>query len=173
MSVDDSRNAAAQRTVAIARASARSRRRPWRRLASWVVIVPTLSLFSFSVIAGAQTVGKPDYAGAAKQLPRGKPLIVVTAPAASDESFLDHFAEKSANKELCSVTQSQLARIAAHYTVAHTTITMGGVAVDVVMVSGAGANDHELREYLGQPAPVCKLVRKASVFFLPFDAHGS
>lgn len=173
MSVDDSRNAAAQRAVAIARASARSRRRPWRRLASWIVIVPTLSLFSFSVVAGAQTVGKPDYAGAAKQLPRGKPLIVVTAPAASDDSFIDRLAQKNSKKELCSVTQSQLARIALRYTVAHTTITIDGVAVDVVMISGAGANDHELREYLGQPAPVCKLVRRASVFFVPFDAHTS
>jgi hypothetical protein len=173
MSVDDSRLAAAQRTVALARASARARRNSWKRLASWALIVPTLSLFSFSVVAGAQTVGKPDYAGAAKQLPRGKPLIVVSAPNASDGSFVDRLSKTSTNKELCSVTQSQLDRIAAHYTVERTTITMDGVDVDVAMVSGAGANVHELREYLGKPAPECKLVRRESVFFLPFDAHGS
>jgi hypothetical protein len=173
MSVDDSRNAAAQRTVALARASARARRNSRKRLASWALIVPTLSLFSFSVVAGAQTVGKPDYAGAAKQLPRGKPLVVVSAPNASHDSFVDRFTKTATNEELCSVTQSQLDRIAAHYTVERTTTTIDGVAVDVVMVSGAGANVHELREYLGRPAPECKLVRRASVFFLPFDAHGS
>jgi hypothetical protein len=173
MSVDDSRIAAAQRTVALARASVRARRRSWRRLASWLVIVPTLSLFSFSVVAGAQTVGKPDYAGAAKQLPAGKPLIVVAGPPAAGDSWFDRLTKTSATKELCSVTRSQLARIASHYDVAHTTITVEGVAVDVVTVSGAGANDRELREYLGKPAPDCKLVRRASVFFLPFDAHGS
>jgi hypothetical protein len=137
------------------------------------VIVPTLSLFSFSVVAGAQTVGKPDYAGAAKQLPRGKPLIVVSAPNASTDSLLDRLRKTSANEALCSVTQSQLDRIGAHYTVERTTITMDGVDVEVAMVSGAGANVHELREYLGRPALECKLVRRASVFFLPFDAHGS
>ena len=173
MSVDDSRIAAAQRTVALARASARARRNPRRRLASWLVIVPTLSLFSFSVVAGAQTVGKPDYAGAAKQLPRGKPLIVVKAPNAAGGSVVDRLARGSTNKELCSVTQSQLARIAAHYTVTRTTIEIDGAEVEVAMVGGAGANDHELREYLGKPAPDCKLVRRSSVFFLPFDAHGS
>ena len=172
MSVDDSRIAAAQRTVALARASARSRR-SWKRIASWALIVPTLSLFSFSVVAGAQTVGKPDYAGAAKQLPRGKPLIVVSSPEASDDSFVDRLRNTSTHKELCSVTQSQLDRIAAHYKVERTTMTIDGVAVDVAMVSGAGANVHELREYLGKPAPECKLVRRSSVFFLPFDAHGS
>jgi hypothetical protein len=173
MSVDDSRLAAVQRTVALARASAQARRGRRRRLASWLVIVPTLSLFSFSVVAGAQTVGKPDYAGAAKQLPRGKPLIVVTAPSQSDDSWSDRFTQASTTKELCSVTPTQLARIAAHYSVTHTTITMNGAAVDVVAVSGEGANDRELREYLGDPHPTCKLVRRASVFFLPFEAHGS
>jgi hypothetical protein len=173
MSVDDSRNAAAQRTVALARASARARRNPLKRLASWALIVPTLSLFSFSVVAGAQTVGKPDYAGAARDLPRGKPLVVVDAPSASGGSVVDRLAKSSTNKALCSVTQSQLARIASHYTVTHTRIEIDGVDTDVVMVSGAGANDHELREYLGNPAPECKLVRRSSVFFLPFDAHGS
>jgi hypothetical protein len=50
-----------ERTAALARVRA-------FRLATWVVIVPTLSFFSVSVVAGAVTFkGKPDYAGTFSQ----------------------------------------------------------------------------------------------------------
>jgi hypothetical protein len=62
MSVEDPRHAAAQRTAAA------SRRVRAFRLATWLLIVPALSFFSFSVVAGARGLeSKPDYAGAVRQ----------------------------------------------------------------------------------------------------------
>jgi hypothetical protein len=62
MSVESPRHAAAQRTAAaspLVRAF---------RLATWILIVPALSFFSFSVVAGARGLeSKPDYAGAIRQ----------------------------------------------------------------------------------------------------------
>jgi hypothetical protein len=38
------------------------------RLATWLLIVPALSVFSFSVVAGARGLeSKPNYAGAVRQ----------------------------------------------------------------------------------------------------------
>jgi hypothetical protein len=53
------------------------------------------------------------------------------------------------------------------------TITVDGHSTQIAKVSGQGANDHELREYLGDPKMTCKFVREGGVFFLPFDPHGS
>src|SRR5207244_12934669 len=77
-SVESPRLAAAQRTVAGRRGGPNGRRR-WIRLASWLFIVPMLSFFSFSVVAGARTVGKLDYGSAIKQLPSEQPVIVLNS----------------------------------------------------------------------------------------------
>src|SRR5438105_142345 len=67
MSVENRRLAAAQRTAAKKTSGAQAPRRRWLRLASWLVIVPTLSLFSFSVVAVASGFGsKPASAGDAR-----------------------------------------------------------------------------------------------------------
>jgi hypothetical protein len=173
MSIEHRRLAARQWTAANVREDALNLGTRWKKLASWLLIVPTLSFFSLSLVAGAHTLGRTDYARAAKQLPRNEPLVGVAAAEKSIDNFFGWFTQGYSGHELCSVTSSQLAQISAHYQVAHMTITVDGVAVDVVTVSGQGANDHELRTFLGDPGLKCKLVRRASVFYLPFDAHGS
>jgi hypothetical protein len=70
MSVESPRHAAAQRTAAA------SRRVRAFRLASWLLIVPTLSFFSFSVVGGARGLeSKPDYAGAVGRLAHVLPAV--------------------------------------------------------------------------------------------------
>jgi hypothetical protein len=166
MSVGDSRFAAAQRTAASRRGRTRT------RLAAWVVIVPTLLLFSTTVVAGAKTFGKPDYAQAVKQLPRTGAVVLVSS-SASHDAWLDRLRSSYTNKELCAVTEEQLKQIASHYDIGHMNVTIDGQSVEIATVSGAGANDHEMRTLLGDPNLKCKLVREAGVFFLPFDPHGS
>src|SRR5436309_14837155 len=101
MSVENRRLAAAQRTAAKKTSGAHAPRRRWLRLASWLLIVPTLSLFSFSVVAGAAGFGsKPDYAGAVQQLPQGLGVVAI---------------ELGSGTEVCSVNQSQLAAISSHW----------------------------------------------------------
>jgi hypothetical protein len=144
MSVDDSRFAAAQRTAATRRGALTS------RLKAWVVIVPMLAFFSTTLVAGAATFGRPDYAKAAKELPSTGALVLVSAAADHQQSWLDRLTS-SGSKELCSVTPSQLARVAVHYQVSYMTTTADGHSMQIARVSGPGANDHELREYLGDP----------------------
>jgi hypothetical protein len=49
--------------------TAASRRVRAFRLATWLLILPTLSFFSFTAVAGARGVeSKPDYAGAVSRL---------------------------------------------------------------------------------------------------------
>ncbi len=149
MSVENRRHAAAQRTAAHNRKL---------RLASWLLIVPTLSLFSFSVVAGAAGFGtKPDYAGAIQQLPQGLGVVALELG--------------SGAKEVCSVNDAELAAISSRWPTARIRIDVAGRSVDIVTVSGA--NDHDLRQVIGGKGATCKLVRVASVFFLPFDAHTS
>ena len=63
MSVDKRRLAAAQRTAALRTPSTT------KRLCAWIIIVPALALFSFSVVAGAAGFGaKPDLAAAAARV---------------------------------------------------------------------------------------------------------
>jgi len=66
MSVDKRRLAAAQRTAASRKTPSRA-----RRLGAWIIIVPALAAFSFSVVAGAAVAqGKPGLtAAAAKVVP--------------------------------------------------------------------------------------------------------
>src|ERR1700745_684962 len=104
MSVGTRRLAAAQRT-----AGGEAPRRA-RRLGAWIVIVPTLALFSFSVVAGAAGfAGKPDLGAAAENVAPAKAkddgnLVVVQAR--------DLLGRK---KEICWISKAQLARVSAVY----------------------------------------------------------
>jgi hypothetical protein len=167
MSVGTRRFAAAQRTAAD-----RPRARFWR-LASWLLIVPTLSLFSFSVVAGASDFGsKPDYGSAVKAVaphnpePRGTYVVVTAQP---DGSALTRILS-APGKVVCWIGPSQLKRVSAVYRTGRITVTIGRTSVDIVTVSGA--TEPGLRELLG-PNLSCKLVQVSRTFFLPFDAHGS
>jgi hypothetical protein len=159
MSVSDPRPAAAQRTAA---SKARGTRRRITVLATWMFIVPLLSLFSFSVVAGARTN---------KQLPQGQPVVQVS-PAPSDNDGTSGLFDRVTHEHLvCSVTASELVRIQAHYRTGRFTVGSGSRQVDIVSVYGA--NERDLRGYLGDNGVRCVLVRVATVFFLPFDPHGS
>ena len=173
MSIQHRRPAAGQWTAAYLREDKLVLGYRRKRLASWLVIIPTLAVFSLSIVAGAQALRKPDYAQAAKKLPANQPLIVVAGSSKSVDNFWGWLESKFASKELCSVTQSQLTAISTHYRVGHMTINVDGKAVDLVTVDGPAANDREMREYLGDPNLKCTLVRRASTFYLPFDAHTS
>jgi hypothetical protein len=48
-------------------------------------------------------------------------------------------------------------------------VTVDGQQLQIAKVSGAGANDHDMRVYLGDAKMTCKFVREGGVFFLPFD----
>lgn len=166
MSVRDPRPAAAQRTAA---SKARGTRRRITVLATWMFIVPLLSFFSFSVVAGARTFNKPDYEGAVKQLPQDEPVVdVPAAPQDNSDGLLGSIQQQHF---VCSVTGSQLTRIQQRYRTSRFTIGHGGNAVDIVSVYGA--NERDLRSYLGDNGVRCVLVRVATIFFLPFDPHGS
>ena len=161
MSVDDSRFAAAQRTAATRRGAKSA------RLKAWLVILPTLAVFATALVGGAAAFGKPDYSRAAQKLPPGA-LVLVSADA--QQTWLQRLTSSSP-KELCSMTPSQLAQVAAHYDVSYVSVTVNGRQVQIAKVSGRGANDHDLRTYLGDPKMTCKLVRDGGVFFLPFDPN--
>ena len=151
MSVESPRLAAAQRTVARKRRGPNGRRR-WIRLASWLFIVPMLSLFSFSVVASARTVGKPDYASAIKQLPSNKPVVVVSTPG---------------KPLVCSVTSEQAARLSARWPSGWTTMAFDSRDYRTLWVNGP--SDREVRDVLN--GGDCKLVRQKSIFYLPFNAN--
>jgi hypothetical protein len=151
MSVESPRLAAAQRTVARKQRGPNGRRR-WIRLASWLFIVPMLSLFSFSVVASARTVGKPDYASAIKQLPSNKPVVVV---------------HNGGKPLVCSVTQSQADGLKARWRSGWTTMAFDSQNYRTLWVDGP--NEHEIRDFLG--GGDCKLVRQKSIFYLPFNAN--
>lgn len=167
MSVQTQRSAAARRTAA---ASTRVRA---FRIASWLLVIPTLALFSFSVVAGASGLGaKTDYAGAVKAV-TPKPaekgaLVVVQAP--SHANPLEKLLSGSM-QEVCWITTLQLARVSQRYATGRMTITVDGKPLDLVTVDGA--KDRDLRTLLGPSALTCRLVQVARTFFLPFDAHGS
>ena len=161
MSVDDSRFAAAQRTAARRRGSTRT------RLKSWIVIVPTIVVFATMLVGGAAAFGKPDYGQAAKKLPSTGAFVLVSAD--GGRSWLQRLT--SSRKELCAVTPQQLTQVAAHYEVSYLTVTVDGQELQIAKVSGPGANDYEMREYLGNPRMTCKFVREGGAFFLPFDPN--
>jgi hypothetical protein len=161
MSVDDSRFAAAQRTAA------RRRGPQGKRLKGWVVIVPTIFVFASALVGGAAAFGKPDYGRAAKKLPSTGAYVLVSAD--GGQSWLQRLS--SSKKELCAVTPRQLTQVATHYEVSYLTVTVDGRDLQIAKVSGPGANDHDMREYLGDPHMACKFVREGGAFFLPFDPN--
>ena len=149
--MSDSRPAARNRTAARPRGVRRA-----LRLASWLIVVPTLAFFSFTVVAGAETFGTPDYQTAAQQIASSTstPLVTVTSDAGK-------------SKVVCTVTASQLVKISAVYR----TTRIGAGSYSIVAVYGATASG--LRSFLGTSGLTCTLVQVKSVFYLPFDAHGS
>jgi hypothetical protein len=179
MSVDDPRPAAAQRTAAAARGTTPRRRRV-ATLATWFFVVPLLSFFSFTVVAGATTFDKPQTAKAVKQLPSTQHVIEIevakpgtTAPSAGTDTNLQSVAARFSHTDhvVCSVTGSELSQIQQHYSTGRISLSVDSRTIDVVTVYGA--TDHDLRAYLGTPGLTCVLVQVSHVFFLPFDAHGS
>src|SRR5262249_19368065 len=150
MSVDDSRFAAAQRTAA------RRRGPKGKRLKGWVVIVPTIVVFASALAGGAAAFGKADYGQAAKKIPKTGAYVLVSAD--GSQSWLQRLS--SSKKELCAVTPAQLTQVAAHYEVSYLTVTVDGRDLQIAKVSGPGANDHEMREYLGDAHMACKFVRE-------------
>jgi hypothetical protein len=170
MSVESQRLAAAQRTAAGKRGIRRPRRRTL--VASWIFIVVMLSCFSFSVVAGARNVGKPDYDAAVAKLPAGKQLVLLR-PEGGDDSLIGRLTRGFVRHELCTVTEGQIPVLAAHYSVGRISITVRGTAVPVATISGKGANVHDVKGYLGDPQMSCTIVQEKSVFFLPFDVHVS
>lgn len=136
------------------------------------MIVTTLSCFSFSVVAGARTFGTPDYQAAVEKLPAGKRLVLLPT-SGGDDSFVDRFTKAYTNHELCTVDDGQVAVLAQHYDVGRITIAVQGTDVPVATVRGKGANEREIKTYLGDPTISCTVIRSKSVFFLPFDVHVS
>jgi hypothetical protein len=163
MSVEGPRLAAAQRTAATPR-----RVRAFR-LASWLLIVPTLSFFSFSVVANASGFGaKPRYSDAVrdvapKRAERGA-FLVVKESANPIEKII-----AGAAQEVCWINSSQLARVAQRWPTGRMTISYRGRPLDLVTVGGA--RERDLRAELGDAH--CVLVQVSRTFFLPFEAHGS
>jgi hypothetical protein len=146
MSVQQNRFAAATRTAAPKRGS-RSR---VKLTLTWLIVVTALSLFTFSVVGTAATT-KPDYAGAAKKLPRDQPMIVIN----------------TGKKLICSVNETQLARLQAEYSTGWTTVMLNGTPTDLLTVDDASDHDvHQMFEHAR-----CELVKRKHLFYLPFDAN--
>jgi hypothetical protein len=171
MSVGQRRLAAAQRTAAV------STKVRAVRLVSWFLIIPTLGLFSFSVVASASGFGaKPDYASAVKAVAppvhakNDGAFVVVEAKGQPNPNPLEKLFSHSQH-EVCWITAGPLARVSREYTTGRMRISVDGEPLDLVTIDGA--NDHDLRAMLGSRGMTCRLVRLSSTFFLPFDAHGS
>jgi hypothetical protein len=148
-----------------------------------------LSFFSFSVVAGAKTFSTPDLKGAVKQLPSDEHVIEIAvgsnssddhaeatkagkgnvADGSDSKSLSDRF--KHADHYVCSVTGLQLVQVQKHYRTSRFSLDLHDGAMDIVAVYGA--DERDLRGYLGSSDVKCVLVRASSVFFLPFDAHTS
>jgi hypothetical protein len=178
MSVDKRRLAAAQRTAV-------SRKKPSRakRLGAWIIIVPALSLFSFSVVAGAAGgKAKPDLESAAtKVVPSkhdegigkshdqkqdGGALVVVDS--SHGNSGISGLFGKGGH-EVCWISGSQLSRVSAVYKTTVSTLDVGDKTYTLVTVYEA--SEQTLKQLLGTPAVQCRLAHTAHLFFLPFDPN--
>jgi hypothetical protein len=169
MSVDKRRLAAAQRTAALRSPS------KTKRLCAWIVIVPALALFSFSVVAGAAGFGaKPDLAAAAKKVtPKhgadDGTVVVVESSQGSDNPVAGLFG-KGVGHQVCWISASQLTRVSALYRTTTATIQVGHTPYGIVTVYGA--NERDLKRLLGGPSELkCQLVHVVGLFFLPFDPN--
>lgn len=175
MSVDKRRLAAAQRTAVSSRSPSRA-----KRLGAWIIIVPAISLFSFSVVAGATaSQSKPAIeSAAAKVVPSGhddagkKPEKAKGALVEVDSSKggggIGDLLGKG-GREICWISGSQLNRVSAVYRTITTTLNVGGKTYTLVTVFGA--NEQTLRQLLGTGQVQCRLVQAAHLFFLPFDPN--
>ena len=178
MSVGKRRLAAAQRTR-VGRSPSRA-----RRLGAWIVIVPALSLFSFSVVAGAAgTHAKPDLESAAvKLVPPGHDdgsagqdqskkqddgTLVVVDSSHGAAGITGLFGK--GGREICWISSGQLARVSTVYKTTTSTLKVGDKTYTLVTVYGA--NEKTLKELLGTSAVQCRLVHAAHLFFLPFDPN--
>jgi hypothetical protein len=182
MSVDKRRLAAAQRTAARSKSPSRA-----RRLGAWIVILPALTAFSFSVVAGAAGAqAKPGLEAAAAK---------VVPPAHADSAGAVGGKEKDTKRDdgtlvlvdsshgaggitgllgkggrqICWISSSQLARVSAVYRTTTSTLTVRDKPYTLVTVYGA--NEQTLVQLLGSSALQCKLVQAAHLFFLPFDPN--
>ena len=169
MSVDKRRLAAAQRTAALKTTSTT------KRLCAWIIIVPALALFSFSVVAGAAGFGaKPDFAAAAaKVTPKHADdhgsVVVVESSKGSDNPVAGLFG-KGVGHQVCWISGSQLTRVSASYHTTKATIQVAQTTYGIVTVYGA--NERDLKRLLGGPSELkCQLVHVVGLFFLPFDPN--
>lgn len=190
MSVGTRRLAAAQRT-AVGTNPSRA-----RRLGAWIIIVPALALFSFSVVAGAAGFqSKPDVASAAaKVVPvgrdAGKPAgsdnkpgsddkhgnggddqddnggLVLVGSSHDDGSVLGRLGK--GGREICWISTRQLVRVSAVYRTSKTTIRVHRTTYQLVTVYGA--DEHNLKKLLAS-AVKCQLLETHHLFFLPFDPN--
>ena len=165
MSVGTRRLAAAQRTAAVAYPSR------LRRLGVWIVIVPALALFSFSVVAQAAGVGgKPDLpAAAAKVVSKHDDGVLVVVKGDDDGGGIAGALGRDHGKQVCWVSRSQLPRVSAAYRTETSSLSVGGRTYTLVTVYGA--DEKGLRALLGASPVQCRLARAAHVFFLPFDPN--
>ena len=179
MSVDKRRLAAAQRTAASSKTPSRA-----KRLGAWIIIVPAISLFSFSVVAGATaSQSKPDVkSAAAKVVPSGhedagqsqdqkqdkdKGTLVEVDSSHGAGGITDLFGK--GGREICWISASQLARVSVVYKTTTSTLKVGDKTYTLVTVFGA--NEKTLKQLLGTKAVQCRLVQAAHLFFLPFDPN--
>jgi hypothetical protein len=188
MSVENRRFAAAQRTAAVP-AGPRGR---LKLTATWLVIATALSAFSFTVVAGASTFGKPDYGRAVEELAKkhGGPAVPRRDETRGGGSENDRHGGgdqgsgeqgggdlaslvgrlvTSSDGRLCVVSRSALTRIGARYEVGRLTISFQRWTLDIVAVKDASESD--LRALLGPGGVSCTLVHLARTFYLPFDAN--
>jgi hypothetical protein len=96
--------------------------------------------------------GKPDYAEALSHLQAGRPLVLL---------------KTNGTQVLCSISSAQAAALSAHWQTSQTTLSVDGKSVPALSVDAP--NEKELREYLGVSGGDCKVVRKKSIFYLPFN----
>jgi hypothetical protein len=179
MSVDKRRLAAAQRTAVGSRSPSRA-----KRLGAWIIIVPALSLFSFSVVAGATaSQSKPDVKSAAatvvpnehdeagtsqgQKQDKDKGSIVVVDSSHGGGGISDLFGK--GGREVCWISASQLVRVSVVYKTTTSTLNVGDKTYSLVTVYGA--NEKTLKQLLGTSAVQCRLVKAAHLFFLPFDPN--
>lgn len=186
MSVDKRRLAAAQRTAARSKKPSRA-----KRLGAWIIIVPALSLFSFSVVAGAAGgLAKPDLrSAAAKVVPQGHDdghgsgpadggdkgknkeqdngtLVVVDS--SHNDGGISGLLGKG-GREICWISNRQLSRVSAVYKTTVSTLKVGDKTYKLVTVYEA--SEQTLKQLLGTQAVQCRLVHVAHLFFLPFDPN--
>jgi ribosomal protein L15 len=156
--------------------------------------VPALSLFSFSVVAGAKVSqskvvpqGHDDGHGSGDGNGNGNGnhgnggqgqggqdnqgdddgTLVVVDSSHGDGGISDLFGKRG--HEICWISKSQLVRVSAVYRTTTSTLKVGKKTYSLVTVYGA--DDRTLRQLLGTSAVQCKLVRVAHLYFLPFDPN--